>query len=80
MRDIAPDEVVGLNETMFHDDHGYTTKELDILWGRVKEIYHEANSCSNLLKDENAWIQSARSVFRMGDKHALSRDLELNSV
>jgi hypothetical protein len=55
---------------MFHDDHGYTAEELDILWGSVKEIHHEANACSNLLKDENAWVQVVRSVLRMTGGHA----------
>lgn len=65
---------------MFYDDHGYTAEELDSLWQDIKEIYHEANACSNLLKDENAWVQVVRSVLRLSGMHALSRDLELNSV
>jgi hypothetical protein len=57
LREIAPDEAVVLHEAMFYDDHGHTTEELDLLWKDIKEIYHEANACSNLLKDENAWVQ-----------------------
>jgi hypothetical protein len=65
---------------MFYDDHGHTIEELDSLWRGVKEIYHEANACSNLLKDENAWVEVVRSVLRLAGMHTLSSNLELNSV
>jgi len=65
---------------MFHDHHGYTTKELDSLWEDIQDVCYEANACSNLLKDENAWVQVVRSVLRLAGMHALSKDLELNSV
>ena len=77
---IAPDEAIILHEAMFHDHHGYTTKELDSLWEDIQDVCYEANACSNLLKDENAWVQVVRSVLRLAGMHALSKDLELNSV
>ncbi|KAH6661864.1 hypothetical protein B0J14DRAFT_663144 [Halenospora varia] len=80
LRKIAPDEAIVLHEAMFHDHHGYTTEELDSLWEDIQDVCYEANACSNLLKDENAWVQVVRSVLRLGGMHALSKDLELNSV
>lgn len=65
---------------MFHDHHGQTTKELDSLWDDIQEVYYEANACSNLFKDENAWVEVVRSVLRLAGMHTLSKDLELNSV
>jgi hypothetical protein len=79
LRIIAPDEAIVLNEAMFYDYY-HTTEELDPFWADIRNICYEANACSNLLKDENAWIQVVRSVLRLADMHALSTDLELNSV
>ncbi|KFY66354.1 hypothetical protein V496_02105, partial [Pseudogymnoascus sp. VKM F-4515 (FW-2607)] len=80
LRKIAPDEAIVLHEAMFHDNHGLATKELDSLWGDIQEVYYEANACSNLFKDENAWVEVVRSVLRLAGMRTLSKDLELNSV
>lgn len=65
---------------MFYDDHGYTPRYIDTLWDHVVEIHNEAGLCGSRWKDENAWIQVVRSVFKMGGRHPTSKDLELNSV
>lgn len=80
LREIAPDEAIALHDAMFCDDDGYTTEGLESLWGNIQDICYEANACSNLLKDESAWVQVVRSVLKLAGIHALSQDLELNSV
>lgn len=65
---------------MFDKNHTHTKEDLISLWRGVKDIYHEANACSNLLKDENAWVEVVRSVLRLAGMHTFSSKLELNSV
>lgn len=74
------DEAIILLKAIFYDCHGYTTKELDSLWEDIQDVYSKAIICSNLLKDENAWVQVVRPVLRLAGIHALSKNLELNSV
>lgn len=56
------------------------TENLDAYWEKVKGVYTEAERCHNSHKDENAWVEIVRAVFRAAGLTSPSSALEVNSV
>jgi hypothetical protein len=79
LRDAAPDEFEDIDDAMFAD--GFRSANgLEAYWEKVQGLYNEAERCHNSHKDENAWVEVVRCVFRAAGLNATGSMLEVNSV
>jgi len=71
---------------MWYDETALSSEELERFWGKVQKVYNEAKDCFNEHKDENAWIEVVKTVWRAAtmdsewDTAEASGVLELNSM
>ncbi|KAH8707022.1 hypothetical protein GQ44DRAFT_493373 [Phaeosphaeriaceae sp. PMI808] len=66
-----PPGYVLIDEDMWYDENTLSPEELQYLWGKARGVYNQAKDCFNEHKDENAWIEVVKTVWR-----AVTVDLE----
>lgn len=60
---------------MWYEENILSPEELERLWGKVQTVYNQAKDCFNEHKDENAWIEVVKMVWR-----AVSKGLEWDTA
>ena len=65
---------------MFDHEAKIKTREIERTWGKIHEIYLEAERCHNHHKDENAWVEVVRQVLRMAGLGSIDGMIEVNSM
>lgn len=79
LRAADPDGFDSIPVTAFNDDTNMSAEAIDKLWETVRSIYTEAERCNNHHKDENAWVEVVRSVWKAA-LGPFSNILEINSI
>lgn len=79
LRELAQDEFEDMDDTMFGDNF-HTTESLHTYWEKIQSVHIEAERCYNSHKDENAWVEVARSVFGAAGLVTSSSVLEISSM
>lgn len=71
---------------MWYDDLTLSPAELERLCGKVQTVHNQAKDCYNVHKDESAWVEVVKTVWRAAtldsewDVAATRSMLELNSM
>ncbi|MCJ1476734.1 hypothetical protein MMC13_005403 [Lambiella insularis] len=80
LRKADPDGFDSLPQHVFDDTVVDFSGELEKLWEGIQDIYLEAERCHNLHKDENAWLEVVRAMFRISGMGTIKDMVEVISV
>jgi hypothetical protein len=83
---VNPQGFALINDDLWYDNVALGSEDLERLWGKVQTVHDLAKHCFNEHKDESAWVEVVKTVWRAVSVHsewdlATSRGmLELNSM
>jgi hypothetical protein len=80
LEEADPDESALIPSYLYDVSFKELTAEKLKMWKRVLQIYTRARECEIGNKDENAWMQVAWKVLKLGMREAQVSSLEVNSV
>ena len=80
LRKADPDGFDSIPQHVFDDTIVELTRDLEKLWEGIQDVYLEAERCHNLRKDENAWLEVVRAMFKISGMGTIQDMVEVISV